>query len=144
MLIKLYATIILLTSIFGGVYYAYNHYVNLKEELELKTTEAIRYKESLKDSEEAISVLTQQQIRIQQETLKLQQSLQKAEGYNTELQRKLNDHNLTKLSSKKPGLIEKRINDIKMQREILTEKEKQLEQLATEKEWKEVDNDNNK
>ena len=111
MLIKLYATIILLTSIFGGVYYAYNHYVNLKEELELKTTEAIRYKESLKDSEEAISVLTQQQIRIQQETLKLQQSLQKAEGYNTELQRKLNDHNLTKLSSKKPGLIEKRIND---------------------------------
>lgn len=108
MLIKLYATIILLTSIFGGVYYAYNHYVNLKEELELKTTEAIRYKESLKDSEEAISVLTQQQIRIQQETLKLQQSLQKAEGYNTELQRKLNDHNLTKLSSKKPGLIEKR------------------------------------
>ena len=40
--------------------------------------------------------------------------------------------------------IEKRINDIKMQREILTEKEKQLEQLATEKEWKEVDNDNNK
>lgn len=111
MLIKLYATIILLTSIFGGVYYAYNHYVNLKEELELKTTEAIRYKESLKDSEEAINVLTQQQIKIQQETLKLQQSLQKAEGYNTELQRKLNDHNLTKLSSKKPGLIEKRIND---------------------------------
>jgi hypothetical protein len=40
--------------------------------------------------------------------------------------------------------IEKRISDIKMQREILTEKEKQLEQLATEKEWKEVDNDNNK
>ena len=111
MLIKLYATIILLTSIFGGVYYAYNHYVNLKEELELKTTEAIRYKESVKDSEEAISVLTQQQIRIQQETLKLQQSLQKAEGYNTELQSKLHDHNLTKLSSKKPGLIEKRIND---------------------------------
>ena len=111
MLIKLYATIILLISIFGGIYYAYNHYVSLKEELELKTTEAIRYKESLKDSEEAINVLTQQQIKIQQETLKLQQSLQKAEGYNTELQRKLNDHNLTKLSSKKPGLIEKRINE---------------------------------
>ena len=111
MLIKLYATIILLISIFGGIYYAYNHYESLKEELELKTTEAIRYKESLKDSEEAINVLTQQQIKIQQETLKLQQSLQKAESYNTELQRKLNDHNLTKLSSKKPGLIEKRINE---------------------------------
>jgi len=41
-------------------------------------------------------------------------------------------------------LLEKRMEDIQMQREILTEKEKQLEKLATEKEWKEVDNDNNK
>ena len=40
--------------------------------------------------------------------------------------------------------IEKRLDDIEMQREILTEKEKELERLATEKEWEEVDNDNNK
>ena len=40
--------------------------------------------------------------------------------------------------------IEKRMNDIQMQREILTDKEKQLEKLATDKEWEEVDNDNNK
>ena len=40
--------------------------------------------------------------------------------------------------------IEKKIEDIQEQRTVLTEKEKQLEQLATEKEWKEVDNDNNK
>ena len=111
MLIKLYALITLLVSIFGGIYYAYNHYMELKNELEVKTTEAIRYKESLKDNEVAINVLTQQNIKIQNETLRLQQSLQKAEEYNTDLQRKLNDHNLTKLSSKKPGLIEKRVND---------------------------------
>lgn len=111
MLIKLYALITLLVSIFGGIYYAYNNYMELKNELELKTTEAIRYKESLKDNEVAINVLTQQNIKIQNETLRLQQSLQKAEEYNTDLQRKLNDHNLTKLSSKKPGLIEKRVND---------------------------------
>ena len=40
--------------------------------------------------------------------------------------------------------IEKRMDDIKQQREVLTEKEKQLEKLATELAWKEVDNDNNK
>ena len=40
--------------------------------------------------------------------------------------------------------IEKRLDDIEMQREILTDKEKELEKLATEKEWEEVDNDNNK
>lgn len=111
MLIKLYALITLLVSIFGGIYYAYNHYMELKNELELKTTEAIRYKESLKDNEVAINILTQQNIKIQNETMRLQKSLQKAEEYNTDLQRKLNDHNLTKLSSKKPGLIEKRVND---------------------------------
>jgi hypothetical protein len=85
--------------------------MELKNELEVKTTEAIRYKESLKDNEVAINILTQQNIKIQNETMKLQKSLQKAEEYNTDLQRKLNDHNLTKLSSKKPGLIEKRVND---------------------------------
>ena len=40
--------------------------------------------------------------------------------------------------------IEKRMDDIQMQREILTEKEKELEKLATENDWEEVDNDNNK
>jgi len=40
--------------------------------------------------------------------------------------------------------IEKRMNDIQEQREVLTEKEKKLEKLATEKDWEEVDNDNSK
>ena len=35
--------------------------------------------------------------------------------------------------------IEQRIDDIQNQREVLTEKEKELERLATEKEWQEVD-----
>ena len=40
--------------------------------------------------------------------------------------------------------IEKRMDDIQMQREILTDKEKELEKLATDKEWEEVDNDSSK
>jgi len=40
--------------------------------------------------------------------------------------------------------IEKKMEDIQEQRTVLTEKEKQLEKLATEKDWAEVDNDNNK
>tara|TARA_Y100000593_G_scaffold66094_1_gene121707 strand:+ start:510 stop:734 length:225 start_codon:yes stop_codon:yes gene_type:complete len=38
--------------------------------------------------------------------------------------------------------IEERLNDIEMQREVLTEKERELEKLATEKEWEEVDKEN--
>ena len=40
--------------------------------------------------------------------------------------------------------INERLEKIKVEKEILTEKEKELEELATEKEWEEVDNDNNK
>ena len=40
--------------------------------------------------------------------------------------------------------IEDKIKAVQEQREVLTEKEKELEKLATEQEWKEVDNDNSK
>ena len=40
--------------------------------------------------------------------------------------------------------IEDRINDVQEQRKVLTDKEKELEKLATEKEWEEVDKDSNK
>ena len=40
--------------------------------------------------------------------------------------------------------IEKKMEDSQKQRTVLTEKEKQLEKLATEKDWAEVDNDNSK
>ena len=40
--------------------------------------------------------------------------------------------------------IEERMNDVQEQRKVLTEKEKELEKLATEKDWEEVDKDTNK
>jgi hypothetical protein len=40
--------------------------------------------------------------------------------------------------------IEDRMNDVQKQRKILTQKEKELEKLATEKEWEEVDKETNK
>jgi len=40
--------------------------------------------------------------------------------------------------------IEDRMNDVQLQRKVLTDKEKELEKLATEKEWEEVDKDTNK
>jgi len=50
------------------------------------------------------------------------------------------------MPSKKNQLefIEQRIDDIQNQRQVLTEKEKELEKLAAEKEWEEVDKETNK
>jgi len=38
--------------------------------------------------------------------------------------------------------IEDRMEDVQKQRKVLTQKEKELEKLATEKDWEEVDKDN--
>ena len=38
--------------------------------------------------------------------------------------------------------IEQRMDDVQEQRKVLTEKEKELEKLATEKEWEEIDKEN--
>jgi len=38
--------------------------------------------------------------------------------------------------------IEDRMEDVQKQRKVLTEKERELEKLATEKDWEEVDKDN--
>ena len=38
--------------------------------------------------------------------------------------------------------IEQRMDDVQEQRKVLTEKEKELEKLATEKEWEEMDKEN--
>ena len=40
--------------------------------------------------------------------------------------------------------LEQRIDDIQNKREVLTEQEKRLEKIATEKDWEEVDKDTNK
>ena len=40
--------------------------------------------------------------------------------------------------------IEEEIERVQTQQKILTEKEKELERMATEKDWEEVDKDNNK
>ena len=40
--------------------------------------------------------------------------------------------------------IEDRIQEVQEKRKVLTEKEKQLEKLANEKDWEEVDKDSNK
>ena len=40
--------------------------------------------------------------------------------------------------------LEQRIDDIQNKREVLTEQEKKLEKIATEKEWEEVDKQTNK
>ena len=64
-----------------------------------------------KTNEETINRLNQDAVQMAALNTSLQQELQQAEVYKEELLGKLQKHNLSQLSLKKPGLIEKRIND---------------------------------
>ena len=58
-----------------------------------------------------INSLQQSQEQFAELNKDLQIKLNEAESYGDNLRKKLHKHNLTRLSIKKPGLIEKRIND---------------------------------
>lgn len=63
------------------------------------------------ESQKTIDALKESSIRIEQENKTLQINLQKSEEYKDNLLEKLQRHDLTKLSLKRPGMIEKRINN---------------------------------
>lgn len=60
---------------------------------------------------ETINTLQKDAEKFTELNKKLQKDLQDAEAYTDDLRKKLNNHNLTKLSKENPTAIEKRIND---------------------------------
>ena len=63
-----------------------------------------------KTNSEALEKATAFASEMEKQNLDLQNNLQKAEEYKDELLGKFQKHDLTRLSLKKPGLIEKRVN----------------------------------
>lgn len=64
-----------------------------------------------KTNEETINRLNEDNQSFQRANDELQVKLKASEAYGDELGKKLRKHNLTLLTLKKPGLIEKRVND---------------------------------
>jgi len=111
LLSKLYFIISLL-AVFGATgWYAYNTYTSMERELELAKENSVRLQSAMETTTASIEKLQEQNKVYERENRSLQTKLQKAEQYGDELRDKLNNHDLTKLSAKKPGLIEKRINN---------------------------------
>ena len=106
-MIKLYACIALIV-ILGGVGYAAKSYYN-------DTQDRIQQLAENNATLKAAAEEQQATINTMQETAEVQaaltKNLQKAEAYSDGLLQKFKKHNLTLLSLRKPGLIEKRIND---------------------------------
>lgn len=101
-----------LFGVLGGVFYGgYSYYKDTQARISQLTANNATLKAANKTNEATITELRENVQLQQQLTQDLQQNLQRAEKYQDKLISQLRKHDLTKLSLKKPGLIETRIND---------------------------------
>ena len=110
-MIKIYMLIFVLAIIGGVGYGAYAYYQDTQQRIATLQQNNAKLETVAKTNETTINSLKESQEKFATLNKELQDNLNEAERYGDELRKKLHKHNLTRLSIKKPGLIEKRIND---------------------------------
>lgn len=96
----------------GSVGYAgYRYVTNTQEQLATLQANNKILEDVVAVTKKTLDVALEDQARFEESNLQLQADLQAAETGLNELRLKLNQHDLTRLTISKPGLIENRIND---------------------------------
>ena len=102
------AMILVLLAGAGGAYF---YVQNLQSDLETARANVAKMEIAVQTSEASLKLERAETARLGELNNKLSNDLQKAEQYGDELRATLQKHNLTHLANKKPGLIEKRMQD---------------------------------
>lgn len=105
--LKIAMILILLAGAGGGFMYV----KNLQSNLEVARANAAKLEAAVETSEASLKLLKEDNARLNELTNQLNEDLRKAEQYGDELRATLQKHNLTHLANKKPGLIERRMQD---------------------------------
>ena len=110
-MLKIYMLIIVVGLLGGVVYGAYAYYQDTQQRIATLQQNNAKLETVAKTNELTINSMKESQEKFATLNKDLQMKLDKAEEYGDDLRKKLHKHDLTRLSIKKPGLIEKRIND---------------------------------
>ena len=110
-MLKIYMLIIVVGLLGGVVYGAYAYYQDTQQRIATLQQNNAKLETVAKTNELTINSLQESQEKFATLNKDLQMKLDKAEEYGDDLRKKLHKHDLTRLSIKKPGLIEKRINN---------------------------------
>ena len=110
-MIRLYA-IIFIVALLGGAAYAAKYYYDTTQATiaQLRENNA-KLEVANQENQATITQMQENNIRLNALTDQLNADLRKSEAYGDELRNTLNKHNLTHLANKKPGMIEKRMQD---------------------------------
>ena len=110
-MIKVYLFLIIMGVIGGVGYGGYMYYKDTQERIAILTENNAKLEVAAQLQEETINTMIEDVQRNSKLNKELQKELQIAEGYGDQLRATLQKHNLTHLANKKPGLIEKRMQN---------------------------------
>ena len=110
-MIKVYLFLIIMGVIGGVGYGGYMYYKDTQERISILTENNAKLEVAAQLQEETINTMIEDVERNAELNKELQDKLQLAEKYGDQLRNTLRKHNLTHLANKKPGLIEKRMQN---------------------------------
>ena len=108
---RLYAILIVVGLLGGAVYGAKYYYDTTQNTIASLRENNAKLEVANETNQATIKKMGQDTARLNDLTNQLAQDLQTSERYGDELRSTLNKHNLTNLANKKPGLIEKRMQN---------------------------------
>ena len=110
-MLKIYLLIIVLGLVGGSVYGAYYYYLDSQERIRVLTENTAKLEVAKEIQDNTINAMIEDREKFAALNKELQANLDKANVYKDVLIGKLRKHNLAKLSLRKPGLVEKKINN---------------------------------
>ena len=110
-MLKIYLLVIVLSLVGGSAYGAYYYYKDSQERIRILTENTAKLETAKKLQDDTINAMIEDREKFAALTKELQTNLDRANIYKDVLIGKLRKHNLAKLSLRKPGLVEKKIND---------------------------------
>ena len=110
-MIKIYILIAVIGLIGGGLYGGYYYYKDTQARIAVLTENSAKLEQATNTQKQTIDTLVEDATKYRELNKELNTKLEAANDYKNTLIDKLRKHDLAKLSLKKPGLVEKRINN---------------------------------
>ena len=110
-MLKIYMLIVVVGLVGGVVYAGYYYYKDTQSRIQTLTENNAKLETAKALQDQTIETLIADREKFDKLNKELQVKLEKANDYKNTLIDKLRKHDLSKLSLKKPGLVEKKINN---------------------------------